>query len=76
MRLFNSPTSRYDVIIGRDVLKYGFVLDHAYHTVTWDGLTIEMDQAIPQQVPSSTSFTYSFSASHVYANVKTKILHL
>lgn len=42
MRLFNSPVSRYDVIISRDVLKYGFVLDHACHTATWDGLTIEM----------------------------------
>ena len=75
MRLFNSPMSRYDVIISRDVLRYEFVLDHARHTVTWDGLTIEMTRAATQTNPTSTSFTCSFSAEQIYANEKTKILH-
>ncbi len=42
MRLFNSAYSRYDVIVGRDVLKLGFILDHAQKLVTWDALSIPM----------------------------------
>ena len=33
-RLFHAPNSRYNVIINHDVLKHGFVLDHARNTVT------------------------------------------
>ncbi len=40
MRLFNSTRLRYDVIVGRDVLKLGFVLDHAQKRIVWDSLSI------------------------------------
>ena len=74
-RLFNSPNSRYDVITGRDVLKHGFVLNHARNTVTWDGLTISM--TVATQTPSSitTSFTSAQAAIEVYTNSVTTILH-
>ena len=68
------PNSRYNVIIGRDVLKQGFVFNHAQNTVTWDGLTISM--AVATQKPSSitTSFTCAHAAAEVYTNADTTIL--
>ena len=66
MRLFNSSTSRYDTIISRDMLKYGFVLDHACHTVTWDGLTIEMAQAIPQQAAFQVLVSRAHFQHHMF----------
>ena len=45
--LFNGPKSWFDVIIGRDILKHRFVLDHSRNTITWDGLTIPMTMATP-----------------------------
>ena len=55
-RLFNSPNSRYDVIIGRDILKHGFILDHSRNTISWDGLTISMTMVSSQPKKINTSF--------------------
>jgi len=57
IRLFDSPTSRYDVIIGRDVLSNGFVLDHAKNTIAWDGLSVPMTPITPN-VPTPPVATY------------------
>ena len=67
LRLFDSPKSRYDVIIGRDILKHGFVLDHAKNTISWDGLTISMTQATSSSSQINTSFSCTITASEVYA---------
>ena len=75
MRLFNSPKLSYDVIIGRDVLGHGFVLDHARHTILWGRLMVDMVKALSQPAPKNTSFSCAFSVAHVYANSSTKILH-
>ena len=42
LRTFSSPTSRYNFIIGRDVLQQGFINDPAHNCVTWGGLLIPM----------------------------------
>lgn len=39
--LFDSPASRYNIILGCDILSYGFVMDKN-NRVTWDGLSISM----------------------------------
>ena len=74
MRLFDSPLSRYDVIVGHGVLRCGFVLDHARHTVTWDGLTIEMATSKPKLSTSTTCFSYALSSAQIYANSTSKIM--
>ena len=75
IQLFDSLNYRYDVIIGRDLLTHGFVLDHARNTITWDGLSITMTK-ISENTPSiNTSFSCSFTAAEVYATASTKILH-
>ena len=68
LRLFNSPKSRYDVIISRDVLKSGFVLDHVWNTVAWDGLTISMTLATNTPPFVTSSFSCAHTASAVYTN--------
>ena len=75
IQLFKSPKSRYDVIIGRDILAHGFVLDHVRHSILWDRLTVEMAKAISPASPLNTSFCCTFSAAHVYADSSTKIIH-
>ena len=42
LRTFSRDNSRYDFIIGRDILKLGFILDHAQSRIVWDGLSIPM----------------------------------
>ena len=69
------PNSRYNVIIGRDVLKQGFVFNHAQNTVTWDGLTISMTVATQKPSSITTSFTCAHAAAEVYTNAETTILH-
>ena len=75
MRLFDSLNSRYDVIIGRDILANGFILDHARNIVSWDGLSIVMTKASNPSKPITTSFSCSLTASEVYATASTEILH-
>ena len=75
MRLFDSPKSQYDVIIGCDILPYGFVFDHAHNIITWDGLTIEMATSKSTNSTSTTCFSCDLSAAQVYANSTTKIMH-
>ena len=65
IRLFDSPSSRYDVIVGRDVLAHGFILDHARRVVTWDDLSIPMvptsalyDQTIPTYFNCACTYGY------------------
>ena len=75
IRLFNSPASRYDIIVGRNVLTHGFVLDHARRVVAWDGLSIPM---VPTNVPYNQTVPTYFScvrtATDVYNTGTAKIL--
>ena len=77
IRLFDSPSSRYDVIIGRDVLAFGFVLDHAKHVVTWGGLSVPMIPSSPN-VPTTNVATYfqctDSATTQVYASGTERIL--
>ena len=42
-RLFNSPTCQYDIILGRDFLRYaGIECSYIENSITWLGRTIEM----------------------------------
>lgn len=41
-RVFDSPTSQYNIILGRNVLSYSLVLDHGTRKIAWDGLSIPM----------------------------------
>ena len=75
MQLFNSPKSRYDVIIGRDVLAHGFVLNHTRNTISWGGLTVEMTKATFPSSRINTSFSCTLTAASVYADSSIKILH-
>ena len=68
MRIFNSPNSRYGVIVGRDLLAQGFILNHATNTITWDGLTVPMHNAKSTSNHNTTSFSWAHSATEVYAN--------
>ena len=76
IRLFNSPTSRYDVIVGRDILTSGFVLDHSHNVITWDGLSVPMTPLrTPNAVPPvATYFQCTDTAKAVYATGGTPIL--
>ena len=73
--LFNSPNSRYYVIIGCDILKHGFMLDHLRNTISWDGLTISMTKASSSTKHIDTSFSCVLTATEVYTNTKNTILH-
>ena len=75
LRLFNSPKSRYDIITGRDVLKKGFVLDHARNIISWDALSIEMTKAVSTSSNMNISFTCALAAAAIYASSAEKILH-
>ncbi len=76
-RLFTSPSLRYDVIIGRDLLQHGFVLDHGQNLITRDGLTIPMHRMshAPKASPAMTSFSCAYTANSVYAATTARILH-
>ena len=54
-----SVTSRYDFIMGRDILRYGFILDHAHHHITWDGLSIPMTKHAPLNSTAAAITHYS-----------------
>ena len=64
LRTFTSTTSRYDFIVGRDVLKMGFILDHAHNRITWDGLSIAMTKLASTELP--TAAVTHFSCSHMF----------
>ena len=75
IQLFDSLNYRYDVIIGRDLLTHGFVLDHVRNIITWDGLSITMTKT-SDNIPSiNTSFSWSLKTAEAYATASTKILH-
>ena len=53
--VFDSPTCQYDVILGRDVLKFmGVQIDFREHTITWMGRTIPMKSR--KQTSQKTSY--------------------
>ena len=74
VRLFDSPNSRYNLIIGRDVRMHGFILDHDWHVITWDGLTIPIQESTSTSSTVTTNFTCTDSALAVYAAASTSIL--
>ena len=77
LRTFDSPTSHYDFIVGRDILKYGFIINHAQKRIEWDGLSIPMTST-SQQSSSPVPVT-QFSCKHTlyesHAAAVTKIKH-
>ena len=75
MRTFNSPNSRYDVIVGRDLLSLGFILNHAANTISWDGLTVPMHNVQSSSNKITTSFSCTHSATAVYTNQSPSIMH-
>ena len=42
-KYFNSSTSRYDFIVGRDILRFGFILDHAHNCMHHLGRPFDTD---------------------------------
>ena len=76
LRTFLSPTSRYDFIVGRDVLRHGFILNHARHCVTWDGLTIPISKDArtdDTRLNTVTHFTCTHQSAEIYAAGTLKI---
>ena len=63
LHTFNSRTSRYNFIVGLDVLQKGFILDHAQHCVTWDGISIPMSVDARTNSMTVAPTTY-FSCEH------------
>ena len=61
---FASKTSLYDFIVGWDILKLGFILDHAHQLIIWDGLPIPITKHA-QDKPSTTEITH-FSYMHTF----------
>ena len=64
-KYFNSSTSRYDFIVGRDILRFGFILDHAHNCIIWDGLSIPM--TMQASTTSSAATTTHFSCKLTFA---------
>ena len=68
VHMFNNPHSRYDIIIWRDILGHGFILDHARNVITWDGLSIPMHET-STSTSTSTTVTMIFSCPHTALTV-------
>ena len=66
VRMFDSPHSWYNIIIGRDILGHGFILDHARNVITWDELLVPMLEA---STSASTTATTNFSCPHMALTV-------
>ena len=73
---FHSPSSRYDIIVKRNILLFGFVLNHTSKTVSWDGLSIPLVSLV-SSVPKAliTHYIYSNSTNryHSYVNSTAQI---
>ena len=74
VRVFDSPNSKYDLILGRDVLMHGFILDHSKNVITWDGLTIPMQESTSTSNAVSTNFSCADTALAIYAATAKPIL--
>ena len=76
VRTFHSPSSWYDIIVGHDILHFGFILDHTSKTVSWDGLPIPMVTPVPS-VPKTLITQYICAKStnryHSYVNFTAQI---
>ena len=76
VRTFHSPSSRYDISVSRDILRFGFILDHASKTMSWDGLSIPMVPPVPS-VPKTLITHYicanSTNCYHSYVNSTAQI---
>ena len=68
VRMFDIPHSRYDIIVGRDILGHGFILDHARNVITWDGLSISMHET-STSTSTSTTVTTNFICPHTALTV-------
>ena len=75
LRTFVSINSRNDFIVGRDILKLGFILHHAQSRIMWDELSIPMTkQASPDpSTPTVTHFSCMLTYSENYAASVNKI---
>ena len=65
LRTFSSNNSRYDFIVGRDILKLGFILDHVQARIIWDGLSIPM--TVQASTTSSAATATHFSCKLTFA---------
>ena len=72
--MFHSPSSRYNIIIGRDILGHGFILNHACNIVTWGGLSIPIQESSSTSSTINTNFSCSRPALAVYAAATIPIL--
>ena len=73
---FNSRTSRYNFIEGRDILQKGFILNHAQHRMTWDGISIPMSVDVRTNsttVPPMTLFLCERQLTKTYTAGTLKI---
>ena len=75
LRTFSSDNSRYDFIVGRDILKLGFILDHAQSRIGWDGLSIPMtvQASTTKSATTVTHFSCMLTFAENYAIGTNKI---
>ena len=75
LRTFSSSTSRYDFIVGRDILRLGFILDHAKSRIVWDGLSVPMSvqASLTVSSPTVTHFSCPLMLNENYATGANKI---
>ena len=68
LRTFSSVNSWYDFIVWRDILKLGFILDHAHSRIIWDGLSIPMtvQASVTPTTPTVTHFSCSLTFTENY----------
>ena len=72
---FSSVNSRYDFIVGREILKLGFILDHAHSRIIWDGLSIPMtvQASVTPSTPTVTHFSCPLTFTENYTAGTKKI---
>ena len=67
-RIFDNPYSKYDMIVGRDVLHRGFIIDHKEKSVTWDKIKIPMMEVEINTPEVETHFTSTQLYKELHAN--------
>ena len=75
MCTFNSLNSRYDIIVDRDLLAQGFILNHVQHSISWDRLGEPMHETSAVSSAIATRFSCAHTDTKVYSTYSTKILY-
>jgi len=55
--VFDNSESRYDLIVGRDILQHGFIIDYKAKQALWDELSIPIIEAFHPHLEIGTHFT-------------------